>query len=69
MPALDTFRGETRAWLEANCPPAMRTPMPAEEAVSGGKNVTFANPDSKLWFDRMVAKGLIVVSKCWSRSS
>jgi len=34
---LDAFRTETRAWLEANCPPSMRTPMPAEESVWGGR--------------------------------
>ena len=57
MADLETFRAETRAWLEANCPPSMRTPMPAEEAVNGGKNATFANPDSKLWFERMRDRG------------
>ena len=25
MPDVDTFRAETRAWLEQNCPPSMRT--------------------------------------------
>jgi len=25
---LDQFRQETRAWLEGNCPPEMRTPTP-----------------------------------------
>jgi hypothetical protein len=24
---LEDFRSETRAWLEANCPAAMRTPL------------------------------------------
>jgi acyl-CoA dehydrogenase len=27
MAELETFRAETRAWLEANCPPEMRQPM------------------------------------------
>ena len=32
--ALEDFRRETRAWLEANCPPEMRQPMVDEsEAV------------------------------------
>ena len=31
MSDLDTFRAETRAWLEANCPPEMREPMRVEE--------------------------------------
>jgi len=57
MEALDTFRQETRAWLEENCPPSMRTPMPEEETVWGGRNAKFANPDAKLWLDRMAARG------------
>jgi acyl-CoA dehydrogenase len=27
----DSFRAETRAWLEANCPAEMRTPMRSEK--------------------------------------
>ena len=27
MTDLDTFRTETRAWLEENCPPEMREPI------------------------------------------
>ena len=51
---LDSFRAETRAWLEANCPPSMRTPMAGEEdAVWGGRNYKFAHPDRKLWLERM----------------
>ncbi|PKQ03900.1 MAG: acyl-CoA dehydrogenase [Alphaproteobacteria bacterium HGW-Alphaproteobacteria-12] len=57
MEALDTFRQEARAWLEENCPPSMRTPMPEEETVWGGRNAKFANPDAKLWLDRMAARG------------
>jgi hypothetical protein len=30
MSDLETFRHETRAWLEANCPPEMRRPMTAD---------------------------------------
>lgn len=55
---LDTFREETRAWLEANCPPSMRTPMTGEDdAVWGGRNYEFKNPEAKLWLERMGAKG------------
>ena len=31
MSDLDTFRSETRAWLEANCPPEMREPVRSEK--------------------------------------
>ncbi|MDZ4776032.1 MAG: acyl-CoA dehydrogenase family protein [Alphaproteobacteria bacterium] len=54
---LEAFRKETRDWLEANCPPSMRTPMPEGEVVWGGKNAKFKNPESKLWLERMGAKG------------
>ena len=57
MTDLDTFRTQTRAWLEANCPASMRTPMPEKEAVWGGRNATFANPDSKAWLAAMAARG------------
>jgi alkylation response protein AidB-like acyl-CoA dehydrogenase len=56
-PALETFRAETRAWLEAHCPPSMRTPMPETEVVWGGRNAQFKNPDSKLWLGAMASKG------------
>ncbi|MEP2827419.1 acyl-CoA dehydrogenase family protein [Parvibaculum sp.] len=57
MEALDQFRQETRTWLEENCPPSMRTPMPEEETVWGGRNATYPNPDAKLWLDRMASRG------------
>jgi alkylation response protein AidB-like acyl-CoA dehydrogenase len=54
---LETFRSETRAWLAANCPPSMRTPMVEDEVIWGGRNQVFKNPDSKLWLERMAEKG------------
>ncbi|MBU2607377.1 MAG: acyl-CoA dehydrogenase family protein [Alphaproteobacteria bacterium] len=54
---LDAFRVETRDWLEANCPPSMRTPMTDDEIVWGGKRGTFVNPESETWLDRMGEKG------------
>jgi alkylation response protein AidB-like acyl-CoA dehydrogenase len=57
MSDLETFRTETRAWLEANCPASMRTPMVEDEVVWGGRNQVFKNPDSRLWLERMAAKG------------
>ncbi|MEC7685429.1 MAG: acyl-CoA dehydrogenase family protein [Pseudomonadota bacterium] len=57
MLALEQFRDSTRAWLEENCPPSMRTPMVQEEIVWGGRDALFANPESKLWLDRMADKG------------
>lgn len=57
MAELDDFRAETRAWLEANCPQSMRTPMPGEETPWAGRKGTYKNPDTKLWLDLMAAKG------------
>ncbi|MFK7864234.1 MAG: acyl-CoA dehydrogenase family protein [Pseudohongiellaceae bacterium] len=57
MSALSEFQESTRAWLEENCPPSMRTPMVAEEVVWGGRNAEFVNPESKVWLERMAAKG------------
>jgi len=54
---LEAFRDSTRAWLEENCPPSMRTPMVPEEIVWGGRNAEYVNPESKLWQDRMAEKG------------
>lgn len=57
MADLEAFRKEVQDWLEANCPPSMRTPMPEDEVVWGGRNATFKNPDSKKWLDAMASKG------------
>lgn len=58
MSDLETFRKETRQWLEENCPPSMRTPAASEEeTVWGGRKATFKNPEAKLWLDRMAEKG------------
>ncbi|WP_068636454.1 acyl-CoA dehydrogenase family protein [Thauera butanivorans] len=57
MSTIEDFRRETRAWLEANCPPSMRTPMPEGELVWGGREVAFETEDQRLWFARMRDKG------------
>ncbi len=54
----DSFRQEARDWLEANCPPSMRTPMASEKDVAwGGRKAKWHNPDSKKWLDAMAARG------------
>lgn len=61
MSELEQFRTETRAWLEANCPPEMREPMKDEsDAYWGGRNGSFKNEAQKAWFDACVAKGYTV---------
>jgi acyl-CoA dehydrogenase len=60
-PDLETFRADTRAWLEASCPPEMRAPVRDEDDVCwGGRNWTFKNDAQKSWFDACVAKGYTV---------
>jgi len=58
--ALNEFRRDVRTWLEANCPPSMQTPMPADEYPGGGKRAVWRNPESKLWLDRMAERGFVV---------
>ncbi|MBN8807165.1 MAG: acyl-CoA dehydrogenase family protein [Sphingomonas sp.] len=61
MSDLDTFRQETRAWLEANCPPEMREPMRSEkDAVWGGRDQSMLSPAQKAWMDAMGARGWTV---------
>ena len=57
MSELETFRAETRAWLEENCPASMRTPMPEREMPWGGRNASYPNPDTKVWMDNMASRG------------
>ncbi|HEY6610871.1 MAG TPA: acyl-CoA dehydrogenase family protein, partial [Pseudomonas sp.] len=57
MSAIDDFRQDTRAWLEANCPHSLRTPTPEGELVWGGSKIEFSSEDQRLWFERMRDKG------------
>ena len=57
MHDIEEFRLETRNWLEANCPPAMRLPITQEEIVWGGSQVQFKNEDQRIWFEKMRDKG------------
>jgi alkylation response protein AidB-like acyl-CoA dehydrogenase len=61
MADLDTFRRETRAWLETNCPPEMRKPVSAEEDTFwGGRNAKFSSEPQRVWFERMRDRGWTV---------
>ena len=41
--SLEQFRADTRAWLEENCPPSMRTPPKGEDdSVWGGRKDAYA---------------------------
>ncbi len=61
MSELSAFRAETRAWLEANCPPEMREPMKTDDdACWGGRKAMYKSPAQKQWLDTMAAKGWTV---------
>ena len=61
MSDLDSFRTETRAWLDANCPAEMRTPMRSEkDACWGGRNWEFQSPAQEAWLRAMAGKGWTV---------
>ena len=50
---MEAFRQEVRDWLEANCPPSMRTtPKSEDETVWGGRNASFPHDDARLWLER-----------------
>jgi alkylation response protein AidB-like acyl-CoA dehydrogenase len=55
-----SFRDDVRAWLEANCPASMRTPIAGEhEWVWGGRRPRFFSDDARVWLERMAARGLV----------
>jgi len=58
---LETFGKETRAWLEANCPPEMRRPVRGEEdACWGGRHWVFQSDAQRIWLERMGERGWTV---------
>lgn len=58
MTDLDTFRADTRAWLDANCPSSIRGPVTSEDQrVWGGRNAVFPSDDHRLWLERMGERG------------
>ncbi len=58
MSDLEKFRGETRAWLEENCPQSMRSPPSGEaEWIWGGRKPKFFSDDARVWLERCAARG------------
>lgn len=55
MSELETFREETRAWLEENCPQEMRNlSFHWEDA-----HLIYSRDEAKVWLERMAAKGWV----------
>jgi len=60
MADLETFRADTRQWLEDNYPKGLAQVNPLEDdddSIWGGRRAKFKNKDAKLWLDRMAEKG------------
>lgn len=58
MSDLNTFRQETRAWLNENCPASCQGDnniLP--DILWGGRRQKIAEPDVQLWMNRLVAQG------------
>jgi len=61
MTELETFRAETRAWLEAHCPAEMREPVRDEADLCwGGRNPEFRSDAQRRWLEAMAARGWTV---------
>ena len=61
MTDLKSFRSDTRAWLEANCPAEMREPVRSEADLCwGGRNWAFQSAAQKSWLEAMAARGWTV---------
>ncbi len=53
----ETFRTETRKWLEENCPEGVRGPG---QVHTGSSKIPLSHPDLRIWLERMVEKGWTV---------
>ncbi len=61
MSDLEKFRADARAWLEANCPPEMRTPPRSEDDICwGGRQFRFKSEAQRMWLERMAERGWTV---------
>ena len=61
MSDLESFRAETRAWLDDNCPEEMRDGASGERNICwGGRNWKFQSEAQKVWLERMAARGWTV---------
>jgi len=57
---LDAFRAGTRAWLEANCPAEMRTPITRDADICWGGRAARLSAAQRQWLDAMGARGWTV---------
>ncbi len=60
MSDVESFRAETRDWLEAHCPESMRLPLEsADDLEWGGSQSEGRTDDRKRWLDAMGERGWI----------
>ena len=58
MADLETFRAQTRQWLQDNAPASIVGTASSElEGNWGGRKAVYKNPDAKVWLDRMAERG------------
>ena len=57
MSDLESFREETRQWLQANAPAAMHVPPKTPDELCWGGKKTIYPPDVKRWLDVMAERG------------
>jgi alkylation response protein AidB-like acyl-CoA dehydrogenase len=58
MTELESFRTETRSWLEANAPEALRgMPFTELDGTWGGRKWRFQKPEMRRWLDVMAERG------------
>jgi acyl-CoA dehydrogenase len=58
---LQQFRADTRAWLQAHCPPEMRQPVADDGDICwGGRRFRFQSTAQRLWLQRMAERGWTV---------
>ncbi len=61
MSDVESFRRETRAWLQTHCPPEMRQPMVTEYDVCwGGRHFSFQSGAQRAWLQCMGERGWTV---------
>ena len=61
MEDLETFRQQTHAWLQDNCPPEMRQPVQDDEDICwGGRKFRFRSEAQRQWLERMAERGWTV---------
>ncbi len=61
MSDIELFRRETRAWLEAHCPPSMRLPVQSEYDICwGGRHFSYQSDAQRAWMQCMAERGWTV---------